>query len=105
MKVYLNSLTEVGTDAFSLLDKVLLHEMTHARSAYVDIDEDDQVIQEGLDDVPNPAGFNRLLPSIWKIPAYGWNAAMTLARQGQDLGGLKAPDNNADTIALFGSGN
>lgn len=29
---------------------------------------------------------------------------MRLARKGDDLGGDNAPDNNADTIALFGSG-
>jgi hypothetical protein len=78
--------------------------MTHARSAYERLNTDGDVVQEGLLDVPNPAGFNRLLPNIWKIPAYGWNAAMTLARKGEDLGGSKAPDNNADTLALFGSG-
>lgn len=95
----------MGLDAFSLLDKVLLHEMTHARAAYKYTNPANQAVQMGLDDVENPEGLNRFLPSfISKIPAYGWKAAMSLARKGQDLGGLKAPDNNADTIALFGSG-
>jgi hypothetical protein len=28
---------------------------------------------------------------------------MSIARKGEDLGMTKAPDNNADTVALFGS--
>ncbi|KAI4714120.1 hypothetical protein J4E89_001570 [Alternaria sp. Ai002NY15] len=86
-------------DAFSLLDKVLLHEMTHARGAYIEY-KDGEIEAEGLIDVTSP---ERLL-GIWKWPAYGWKGTTALARQGDDLGEYAAPDNNADTIALFASG-
>lgn len=90
---------ETSLDAFSLLDKVLLHEMTHARGAYIEY-KDGDIEAEGLIDVTSP---ERLL-GIWKWPAYGWKGATALARQGDDLGEYAAPDNNADTIALFASG-
>lgn len=40
--------------------------------------------------------------------AYGWKSARTLARVGPDVNGIdnwneRAPDHNADSIALFGS--
>ena len=85
-------------DAFSLLDKVLLHEMTHGRAAYTG--DEFMSSQEGLIDVSNPNFFLRWIN--WA--AYGWNGAMQLARKGDNLGGKTAPDNNADTIALFASG-
>ncbi|CAN9244307.1 unnamed protein product [Alternaria alternata] len=86
-------------DAFNLLDKVLLHEMTHGRGAYAEYN-DGMVEVEGLADVPSTT---RLL-GLFTSPAYGWKAALRLAREGDDLGGEAAPDNNADTIALFASG-
>ncbi|KAF1848131.1 uncharacterized protein K460DRAFT_333868 [Cucurbitaria berberidis CBS 394.84] len=88
-------------DAFSLLDKVLLHEMTHGRGAYTNTNTDVENVegQVGLADVSSPNGFLALFG--WA--AYGWKAAMELARKGDNLGGENAPDNNADTIALLGS--
>jgi hypothetical protein len=73
--------------------------MTHARGAYTEY-KDDIVETEGLEDVPSPV---RLL-HLFKSAAYGWKGALDLARQGDDLGGKAAPDNNADTVALFASG-
>jgi hypothetical protein len=73
--------------------------MTHARGAFSDID-DNGVEIDGLKDVASPNLFAALLN--WA--AYGWEGATKLARKGEDLGGENAPDNNADTIALFGSG-
>jgi hypothetical protein len=87
-------------DAFNLLDKVLLHEMTHGRGAHSEID-DENFLNEGLDDVKTPGGifgFGLLEPA-----AYGWSKARKLAEKGQPLGQRKAADNNADTLALFGS--
>jgi hypothetical protein len=86
-------------DAFSLLDKVLLHEMTHGRGAWEER-AGSNVVQEGLIDV---SSTSRVLSWLgWG--AYGWKGAMQIARQGDELGGDDAPDNNADTIALLGSG-
>jgi hypothetical protein len=85
-------------DAFSLLDKVLLHEMTHARGAFEGSYKGEPI--EGLKDVPSPNG----LLSLFQWGAYGWKGAIQIARKGDDLGGKNAADNNADTIALFGSG-
>jgi len=90
-------LTETWLDVFSLLDKVLLHEMTHGRMAFTTADTAREE-QWGLDDVRTP-GF-----SIIPIPAYGWTRAMKLARKGEDLGREKAADHNSDSLALFGSG-
>ncbi|QRD07406.1 hypothetical protein JI435_132000 [Parastagonospora nodorum SN15] len=99
-------------DAFSLLDKVLLHEMTHGRSVW----EEQKFINnewenfEGTLDVTVPG--TTLVPFLpffsTPRPAYGWKWAGDLARKGPDTTGLhgwdpKAPDHNADSIALFGS--
>jgi hypothetical protein len=92
-------LTAKFVDAFSLLDKVLLHEMTHARGAFEET-EGNEVVQEGLIDVSSTSRFLSILD--WG--AYGWDGAMQVARQRDELGGDDAPDNNADTIALLGSG-
>ncbi|KAJ4377483.1 hypothetical protein N0V83_000308 [Neocucurbitaria cava] len=89
-------------DAFSLLDKVLLHEMTHGRAAYGRQDDQRVVTQEGLVDVPAQTGFFSLPLIRWA--SYGWKLAKDLARVGDPLGGENAPDNNSDTLALFGSG-
>ena len=47
-----------------------------------------------------PIGFF----SAFDCGAYGWKGAMKIAREGAELGGENAPDNNADTIALFAIG-
>lgn len=73
--------------------------MTHARGAYSELDDDGTDV-EGLKDVASPNFFASMLD--W--PSYGWEGAVRLARNGQDLGEENAPDNNADTIALFGVG-
>jgi hypothetical protein len=93
-------------DVFSLLDKTLLHEMMHGRIAWTEFrkvkkifkNKEEKVTFEGLDDVIDP--------SFWGLglPAYGWKRAMSLAKKGQDLRQPKAPDNNAETLALFASG-
>ncbi|CAO2647427.1 Nn.00g083490.m01.CDS01 [Neocucurbitaria sp. VM-36] len=88
-------------DAFSLLDKVLLHEMTHGRTAYTLLDDEQNLIQEGLIDVPALKGFFSLPGISWA--SYGWKLATLLTRTGDPLGGENAPDNNSDTVALFGS--
>ncbi|KAH7413560.1 hypothetical protein DE146DRAFT_203 [Phaeosphaeria sp. MPI-PUGE-AT-0046c] len=82
-------------DVFSLLDKVLLHEMTHGRSIFTT--KWDKKVKEGLMDVTDPSflGFG--------LPAYGWKRAVSLAKKGEDLGKRRAADNNAETIALFAS--
>jgi hypothetical protein len=85
--------------------------MTHGRGAWQKTEgEDDEeieegkeggeVVQEGLVDV---ASTSRFL-SFFEWGAYGWKGAMQIARSGDELGGDAAPDNNADTIALLGSG-
>ncbi|KAH7071450.1 hypothetical protein BKA63DRAFT_73050 [Paraphoma chrysanthemicola] len=88
-------------DSFSLLDKVLLHEMTHGRSAYMMFDEDEDMWREGLIDAIDRTGWFGL--GILGAPSYGWKHCVSLARRGEPLGGENAPDNNADTLALFGS--
>jgi hypothetical protein len=50
-----------SADAFALLDKVLLHEMTHGRAAYEHIGAEYRIDQEGLNDVPDPASRMRYL--------------------------------------------
>jgi hypothetical protein len=72
--------------------------MTHARGAFREWQGSELV--EGLRDVPSANVFLSLIN--WA--AYGWKGAIKLARSGGDLGSKNAPDNNADTIALFGSG-
>lgn len=88
-------------DAFALLDKVLLHEMTHGRSVYMTPDQDEEVDQEGLIDATTSGGWLGL--GILKASAYGWHNCLSLAKRGDRLGGINAADNNADTLALFGS--
>ena len=77
--------------------------MTHARAVFESFDSTGEVSQEGILDVGDP---NSWLPfiGISPLPAYGWTRAMGLARKGDELGGPKAPDNNADTLALIGAG-
>jgi hypothetical protein len=73
--------------------------MTHTRSAWT-FEDDEGGIQEGLVDVRVGTGLEGRGGSI----AYGWKRAMQLANQGGELGGELGPDNNSDTLALFGSG-
>jgi hypothetical protein len=73
--------------------------MTHGRGAWEKL-EDGKVVHEGLIDVPSTSRFLSWLD--WG--AYRWKGAIQIARQGDELGGDAAPDNNADTIALLGSG-
>ncbi|KAI4671726.1 uncharacterized protein J4E78_000222 [Alternaria triticimaculans] len=84
-------------DAYSLLDKVLLHEMTHARGAFQEWTK--KGVVEGIKDVLTPNIFLRQFD--WA--AYGWEGVGKLARKGGELNTPGGPDNNADTIALFGS--
>ncbi|KAF1836063.1 hypothetical protein BDW02DRAFT_629070 [Decorospora gaudefroyi] len=90
-------------DAYSLLDKVLLHEMTHGRGAYERTNPiNGWLIQEGLIDVPSATSVYQALD--WA--AYGWTGAMKIAKSSKymyNLGDYWGPDNNADTLALFGS--
>lgn len=75
--------------------------MTHGRAANPHWDDNGERIQLGLKDVLTPGGYTGL---NWvKAPAYGWNKAKALAAKGDRLGGPIAPDNNADTLALFAS--
>ncbi|ORY11551.1 hypothetical protein BCR34DRAFT_601330 [Clohesyomyces aquaticus] len=92
-----------GIDAFSLPDKVLLHEMTHGRAAWDRYYGEERV--KGLADVrvPKVAGF-----PVLPLPAYGWQFARQLASFGKDVVGLHgwefdAADHNADSLALFAS--
>jgi hypothetical protein len=89
-----------SVDAFSLLDKVLLHEMTHARATFSGRDKNKDY-QEGLIDAPAMKGWLSLRLFDWS--AYGWKLTRALAMYGDPLGGVNAPDNNSDTIAMFGS--
>jgi hypothetical protein len=73
--------------------------MTHGRAIWNTRDGTTDPSQRGLKDVPAVGGFFGL---DW--PAYGWKMAKALAEGGDALRGDRAPDNNADTIALFGSG-
>lgn len=84
-------------DVFSLLDEVLLHEMTHAQSTFKRWGRDDKIEQEGLADVGTPGIVNL-------IPAYGWTRLRKLALAGGDLGTSTAADNNAETVAVLGNG-
>ncbi|KAF2023188.1 hypothetical protein EK21DRAFT_118997 [Setomelanomma holmii] len=91
----------VQIDAFALLDKVLLHEMTHGRSAYVTRDENGEVEDEGLIGAKTSRGWLGL--GLLKATTYGWSKCASLAKRDDRLGGINAADNNADTLALFGS--
>ncbi|KAF2826893.1 hypothetical protein CC86DRAFT_381954 [Ophiobolus disseminans] len=87
-------------DSFNLLDKVLLHEMTHGRAAYSKFDTEDDPV-EGLKDVLLPGGYTGM--NIINAPAFGWAMARKLAEKGGPLRKATGADNNADTLALFGS--
>jgi hypothetical protein len=89
------------TDTFNLLDKVLLHEMTHGHSVYTKLGEGAEEDQMGLVDVDAPGGYLGL--NIIPAAAYGWSKTTTLAKKGGRLGEINGPDNNADTLALFAS--
>lgn len=69
-------------DVESLLDKVILHELSHTSVAGGSLDVDG--------------------PSILTIK-YGWNRCRKLAQEGSDKLEREAQV-NADSIALFGSG-
>jgi hypothetical protein len=73
--------------------------MTHGRAAYTNNYPGNRN-NEGLDDVGHPSWFLSALG--WS--AYGWTGARKIARTGGNLGEVNGPDNNADSIALFGSG-
>ncbi|KAF2006484.1 hypothetical protein P154DRAFT_569877 [Amniculicola lignicola CBS 123094] len=97
-------------DAESLLDKVLLHEMTHGWIAYnwVWTALGDTETTYGVVDVPSTGKFG-LIPILGRLPSYGWKLCRSLAQNGQAVVGQTnanygAPDNNADTLALFASG-
>jgi hypothetical protein len=89
------------SDAFSLLDKVLLHEMTHGRAVFERRGDEGKVVQHGLKDVPALKGFFSLPGIRWV--SYGWKLCTALAHFGEPLGEERAADNNADTVALLGS--
>ncbi|KAH7110365.1 hypothetical protein B0J11DRAFT_599523 [Dendryphion nanum] len=105
-----------------LLDVTLLHEMTHARIAWVQPnpyfdevrngeddkddkdDKDDRNVEpiiEGLADVKvrDPSRF------FTKVSAYGWSRITRLAREGPSSGetNLGAADHNSDSYAMFGA--
>ncbi|KAH7079688.1 hypothetical protein FB567DRAFT_552087 [Paraphoma chrysanthemicola] len=92
-------------DAFSLLDKVLLHEMTHGRAIFrasvTDRKTGKVEHQDGLIDASAMSGWLSL--GLFEWSAYGWKLARALAMRGDPLGYKEAPDNNSDTIALFAS--
>lgn len=75
-----------------------MHEMTHARGAFQEWTK--KGVVEGIKDVLTPNVILR--PFNWA--AYGWEGVGKLARKGGELNTPGGPDNNADTIALFGSG-
>jgi hypothetical protein len=75
--------------------------MTHGRSAFTGYDEDGLIVQEGLRDVYAPSGYLGL--NIIKAAAYGWSKTTELAEKGNRAKDSERPDNNADTLALFGS--
>jgi hypothetical protein len=74
--------------------------MTHGRAAFTEFDDHGDRV-EGLKDVQVPGGFLGL--DLVKTAAYGWSKAKRLAAKGGQLGEPTGADNNADTLALFGS--
>ena len=94
-------------DAINLLDKVLLHEMTHTTAAgglhdvrtLLPVKPWDAIVlthgQVKMDKDGAPPPFGGL--------AYGWKAATALAKQ-NNVQIQKQPRQNSDTYALFGSG-
>jgi hypothetical protein len=76
--------------------------MTHGRAAFTRRDNKNKRIQEGLVDVDALKGFFSLPGIRWA--SYGWKLCTALAQCGEPLGEHRAADNNADTIALLGSG-
>jgi hypothetical protein len=74
--------------------------MTHGRAVYSQKDAKKNH-QVGLIDAPAMKGWLSLPLFNWS--AYGWKLARALAMYGDPLGGINAPDNNSDTIAMFGS--
>ncbi|KAE9364358.1 hypothetical protein N431DRAFT_488932 [Stipitochalara longipes BDJ] len=82
----LSKLIYAQIDAYSLFDKVMLHELTHANRAYSTVDVD------------NGGGV-----------AYGWkkchalSTVVTQPNAGNLLGDPLGPETNADNWALFGS--
>lgn len=77
-------------DLSNLLAVTLIHEMTHTRGA------------GQLNDVK---GAWDSAGTRW-IPAYGWTLIKELAKKKPyvDTGSPRAPDNNADSVALFALG-
>jgi hypothetical protein len=78
--------------------------MTHGRSVFKKRNRDRIWEQEGLIDVWAPKGYTGL---NWiKAAAYGWKKTTDLAANAQTNrpDGEQAPDNNSDTLAIFGSG-
>jgi hypothetical protein len=75
--------------------------MTHGRSAYATYNREREFDQEGLADVYAPSGYFGL--NLIKAVAYGWSKTTELARKGNREKESESPDNNADTLALFGS--
>jgi hypothetical protein len=77
--------------------------MTHGRSIFKMRNRDGSFAQEGLIDAWAPRGYTGL--NLIKAAAYGWKKTTQLAANAhtnrQD--GEQAPDNNSDTLAIFGS--
>jgi hypothetical protein len=75
--------------------------MTHDRAAWTKAGSGGDEPEIGLDDVEIPSGYFglHLVPAV----AYGWDKTKTLAKQSKAMGTPNSPDNNADSLALFGS--
>lgn len=75
--------------------------MTHGRAAWTNSDTDGGDPEIGLDDVEVRSGYLGLhvIPAV----AYGWDKTTKLAKESKVMGKSDSPDNNADSLALFGS--
>lgn len=73
-------------DSISLLDKVILHKLTHTRNGRNNLDVDAIGSLEG-----------------WAVVKYGWHRCRELAQEGSSDKKREA-QRNADSIALCGSG-
>ncbi|GME51410.1 hypothetical protein GTA08_BOTSDO07478 [Neofusicoccum parvum] len=80
---YLSKWPFTPIDAESLLDKVILHEMTHTRAGWMSRDV--------------PGGMNLLTART----RYGWKQCVELGKKGLPATDAKGAEKNADSIALL----
>lgn len=92
-------------DAFSLLGKVILHELTHTTAGNVSEDVRLTTSRHAWPSITDKFGqvvLSHGAPIGFNGKAYGWKAALILAKEGGV--NRETAIENADSLALFASG-